>query len=199
MPSVTIAVEGDSDVPVIRKVLTYAGFEVAVVQGRGGKSKIDANLAAYNAAAALQPWLVVRDLDHDASCAPELLAQLAFAPAAWMRFRISVRELESWILADAGAVSRFLRIKRKSVPTDPDSLDDPKLTLLTLAASSPNEAIKADMVQAPGTCAKEGPGYVSRVRELVTKLWSPHVARGRSDSLDRCLQSLESLHEFWED
>jgi hypothetical protein len=200
MATVTIAVEGTSDLAVVRKILTYVGCTVGIVQGRGGKSQLDRNLAGYNRAAQSAPWFVLRDLDHDAPCASALRDELLPVAAAseWMRFRIAVREVESWILADAGAVAKFLRIKRNLIPDDPDDLDDPKLTLIDLARRSPNESIKADMVQAVGSMASEGPAYVSRVNELVTNFWNPHVARGRSDSLYRCIESLNSLAAFEE-
>src|SRR5262249_14693151 len=113
-------------------------------------------------------------------------------------FRIAVREVEGWILADAGSVAKFLRVKRRLVPEDPDELDDPKKTLLTLARRSPNDLIKTDMVRTVGHSVTEGPGYVSRLNELVTTLWTPHIARTRSESLHRCIASLKTLKDFEE-
>jgi hypothetical protein len=194
---VTIAVEGSSDVPIVRRVLQHVGCSIAFIQGRGGKSVIDKNLVGYNNAAKSAPWLVIRDLDHDADCAPELAEELLPGPSEWMRFRIVVREIESWILADAGTVANFLRVKRTLIPNDPDGLEDPKGVLLDLARRSPNTLIKADMVQGAGLSAEEGPAYVSRIKELAS-VWSPHVAMTRSDSLRRCIKSLKTLKEFAE-
>ena len=64
--AVTVAVEGPSDLSILRRVLEYAGCTVHVVHGRGGKNQINANLTGYNNAARFAPWVVLRDLDHDA-------------------------------------------------------------------------------------------------------------------------------------
>jgi len=196
--SVNLAVEGASDVSVLKRILSYVGLAVAGVYGRGGKSQLDKSIAAYNEAAKLRPWVVVRDLDRDAACAPDLVAELLPVPAEWMRFRVAVREIETWILADAGAVSRFLGIRRALVPAAPEILDDPKRALIDLASQSRWESIKADMVRVAGASISEGPAYVSRINEFVTNTWSPHVARHRSDSLRRCIQRLKTLNDFEE-
>ncbi len=190
---VTVAVEGDSDLPVVRRILDFVGCSVHVVHGRAGKHRINANLGGYNNAARFAPWLVLRDLDHDAACATDLVNQLLPVQATWMRFRIAVREIESWVLADPQRVSQYLRIRQGLVPVSPDRLANPKVTLVGLARRSPVAAIKADMVPAAGMSITVGPAYTSRIAEFASGHWRPSVAMKNSDSLRRCV---ERLREF---
>src|SRR5437899_1532862 len=105
MATVTIATEGSTDVGVLRRLLHFTGHEVGPVHGLVGKGGINRNIAGYNNAARFAPWLVVRDLDNDAACPAALVANLLPQPAAFMRFRIAVREIEAWLIADAEALA----------------------------------------------------------------------------------------------
>ena len=48
-------------------------------------------------------------------------------------FRIAVREVEAWLIADREALAGFLKIKIMHVPYKPEELVDPKRVLLELA------------------------------------------------------------------
>lgn len=194
---VTIAVEGPSDVPVVAKILAGAGLTINVIHGRGGKGVIDSSLNGYNRAAAYSPWLVLRDLDSDASCAAELRLSLLGTESKWMRFRIPVRAMEAWLLADTEQISRFLRVKSSLVPPDPDGLSDPKGALVNLARKSPIAALREDMVPAEGMTGRVGRGYVSRVSGFATDRWRPDVAMTRSDSLKRCIRRVQELAKWF--
>ena len=193
---VTVAVEGASDVPVLRKVLEHCGCTIHVVHGRAGKGQIDRNLKGYNNAARYSPWVVLRDLDHDAQCPKALVDRLLPAPAHWMRLRIAVREIESWLLADPERMARFLRLRRRALPGDLDQLADPKQALVNLARQSPISAIRQDMVPAPGTSGSVGPAYVSRITEFAKDHWRPAVAVRNSESLRRSVDRIGTLLEY---
>ena len=195
---ITVAVEGASDLPVVRRILDFAGCSVHVVHGLAGKRHLNRNLHGYNNAARFAPWLVLRDLDHDAQCAAGLVQRLLPAPSKWMRFRVAVREVESWVLADPTSVSRYLRIRQALVPESPDQLLDPKQTLVNLARLSPIAAIRADMVPAVGMSNTVGPAYASRIGELAAHHWKPGVAVENSDSLRRCVDKLKELSTFFD-
>src|SRR5687768_12681237 len=117
---VSIAVEGQSDVAVVERVLAFVGCSIDAIYGRVGKAQIDSSLHGYNNAARFAPWLVLRDLDSDAACPSALARQLLPAPATWMRFRIAVREVESWLLADPDELSEYMRVSRNLIPNNPD-------------------------------------------------------------------------------
>ena len=190
---VTLVVEGTSDLPVARRVAQAAGVEPAVAYSRGGKAAIDIKLAAYNKAAARQAWFVLRDLDHDELCAGTLVGNLLPQPAAGMCFRLAVREVEAWLLADRDRIAAYLGVSPARVPRDPDSLDDPKKTLVDLGRRSRRRDVRHDMVPPDGSTARVGPGYRARVTEFSSSVWRPDVAATASPSLFRCLAALKRL------
>jgi hypothetical protein len=189
-PSVTIAVEGDLDAAVARRLLSDAGFSPGAVYGRTGKSRLDRSVGGYNRAALRAHWLVLRDLDHDASCAPELLDCLLPGPSARMCFRVVVRAIEAWLLADRARIAQWLGLPLDVIPQAPEALVDPKVTLVQLARRSRNRVLREELVPAAGTRAKVGSGYTGRMIEFATDLWQPRVAALDSPSLAGCLRAV---------
>lgn len=189
----SVAVEGISDEAVVRRLCTTTGVEVGAVYVTGGKPKLDARLGGFNHSAQYRPWLVLRDLDTDAGCAPTLRAQLLPHPAPGMHLRIPVTSIEAWLLADRTHIAQFLGISLRAVPTEPDSLMRPKRTLVDLAQRSRKRAIREDLVPREGTARELGPGYTARIIEFATTLWNPEEAAERSDSLARCIRRLKQL------
>lgn len=193
--SVTVVVEGDTDIPIARKVVAAVGLQVAGEPiDCGGKDQLDRNLEGYNAAAGYSPWLVLRDLD-DAECAPTLVRQLLATPSALMCLRVPVRSIEAWVLADDEAVARFLRVSKGKIPSKPDRLARPKQELVNLARRSRKPAIIADMVPAAGMSRSVGPNYTGRLIELGSRYWSVERARENSESLARALAALQRLEK----
>lgn len=181
----TVAVEGDTDVAVAAAILRAEGRDVGRVHVCDGKTRLDERLRGFAAAAVHAPWLVLRDLDHDAECPPRLLQQLRPGGAIGV-VRIAVRAVEAWLLADAAAAAKWLRIPMGRVPTAPERLVDPKRELIKLARASAAEAVRVDMV--PRGTASIGPGYVDQVRRFCSDLWRPEVASKRAPSLAKCLR-----------
>jgi hypothetical protein len=190
-PSVTLAVEGDIDAAVARRILVELGFLPGPIHGRQGKGQLNKALKGYNNAARHAPWLVIRDLDHDAGCAPELLAGLLPEPAEHMCFRIAVRQIEAWLLADRAGIADLLHLPLAVVPENPEDLMDPKATVIQLAQRSRNRRLRGEIVPAVNTSAKVGPGYTARMIEFATGAWSPRTAAGCCPSLASCLNAVE--------
>jgi hypothetical protein len=163
---------------------------MGVVYSKGGKAGLDAKLPGYNLAAQRAPWLVVRDFDMDASCPAKLREILLPAPARHMRFRIAVRAVEAWLLADREALSRYLRLAPHLVPSSPDEDADPKRRLIAIASYSRSKDVREDMVPISGSSAVVGPGYLGRITEFASKHWRPEIAEKSSDSLRRCRKCL---------
>ncbi|MDI7267109.1 MAG: hypothetical protein QME96_03845 [Myxococcota bacterium] len=186
----TVVVEGKTDVPVAARLLEFAGLVVGPVHVSRGKDRLDSRLAGYNAAAQRAEWLVLRDLDHDAECGPELARRLLPRPSAGMRLRIAVREVEAWLMADHAAISAFLGVERRMIPTHTERLDDPKRLLVQIARRSRNRAIRDDMVPAERTSARVGPGYSGRIIDFAQNHWRPRVAARRNPSLAKCIVAL---------
>jgi hypothetical protein len=190
------AVEGISDEAVLRRVVTGRGAVVHRVQVQRGKANLRRALPGYNAAAQGDPWLVLVDLDQDFDCAAALVTDWLPAPSTYMRFRVVVREIEAWLLADRERFTSFFAVPASAVPDQPDELPDPKLTLLAAVTRSRRKAIRVDMLPRPGSGRHVGAAYTSRLIEFASDSdqgWRPDVAADRSPSLSSCLTRLESL------
>ena len=195
--TIAVVVEGDTDLPVVRKLTKDAGLTIAAEIDCGGKHQLDADLSGYNNAAKGSPWFVLRDLNSDAQCAGQFLAARNSTAARWMCFRIAVREMESWVLADAAAISDFLRIPRSAVPTDPDAEDDPTRTIVDLARRSRSRTIEKALVPRAGTSTAVGPLYEAKMIEFTRERWDLDRACQRSRSLARARERLREMAREW--
>lgn len=192
--------EGPIDEAVAIRVLTYIGLPVGIAYGKTGKGDLLRRLPQYNQAARHRPWMALTDLDRDPNCAPPFVQATLPNPAPGMRFRVAVRAVEAWLMADAERLAAFLDIPPNRIPQNPDAEPEPKTTLVNLARHSRKQAIRQDMVPRQGSGSRVGPGYTGRLIEFVNSAdgpWRPDVAAQRSDSLRRCLEALESLR-LWQ-
>jgi hypothetical protein len=196
MTYISGAVEGISDEAVLRRVVNARGGAVHRVQVQRGKANLRRALSGYNAAAQVKPWLVLVDLDQDFGCAAALVTDWLPVPSTYMRFRVVVREIEAWLLADRERFTSFFSVPAAAVPDQPDKLPDPKVTLLAAVTRSRRKAIRVDMLPRPGSGRRVGAAYTSRLIEFASDRdqgWRPDVAANRSPSLSSCLRRLDSL------
>ena len=114
--AITGAVEGDVDEAVVRCLIEHVQGKTLAVYGRNGKSHLQRRLSGYNRAARFSPWIVLVDLDLDAECAPPLPELLATRSIAHMCFRIAVRAIEAWLMADREHFARFLSVNIARIP-----------------------------------------------------------------------------------
>lgn len=191
---VNAAVEGTVDEAVARKLIQHVGAVPGDVYGRKGKAHLKQRISGYIRAASFTPWLVLVDLDRDHDCAPLLKSAWIGGPApAGFCFRVAVREMEAWLLADAEAIASFLGVRPSLIPTNPETLDDPKAALVSIAAKSRRrEILEAIVPHTPGGRAV-GPAYSSRMIEYTLKHWRPEIASRRADSLRRTVENLRRL------
>lgn len=106
-------------------------------------------------------------------------------------FRVAVKEVESWLLADHDAMRQLIGNKGR-LPPDPDTLENPKDYLLKLAKNAHRE-IRKDLVKEDGAASSQGIGYNARLTDVVDNLWSPQRASHRSPSLIKAFQRLDEL------
>lgn len=186
--------EGVVDEVVIRSVLSSRDLEPAHVIITGGKSTLDARIARYNQAARLQPWLVVRDSDHDgAGCAVTLRGQILAAPTApGLCLRLAVRTIEAWLLADQDMFASFFGVARSRVPAQPEQLDRPKDAVVAMCRRSRRKEVRAGMAPPEGRSGV-GPEYTSMVSDFVGGHWRPDAAAPSADSLARALRHIDRL------
>lgn len=187
------AVEGLADEAVVRRLAGHVGLQVGQVHGKNGKDYLRQRIDAYNNAARISPWLVLVDLNREADCPPPLRATWVPVPAPHMCFRVAVRAIESWLLADRERVARFLSVQIPQVAEDPEAIANPKDAMVGLAAKSRRSDIRKDMVPRPGSGRSVGPAYTSRLIEFAGTLWRPEVAARSSESLRRCLVRLQEI------
>ncbi len=196
--SVGLVVEGFTDRAAGEALLRSKGLDVDYrrVIVTNGKSTLDRRLDKYNEAAKRAPWLVLRDADRDAD---DCVVQLRHAllpqanQAAAMCFRLAVRSLDAWLMADQGAFSEFFGVSPSSVPAAPDSLDDPKRELVAACRRSHKALIRKGMTPPSGSVRATGPEYASMVSEYAATAWRPMLAANASPSLARALHDIDRL------
>jgi hypothetical protein len=169
------------------------GGELVRIYGKRGKPDLRQRVGAYNRDAVRSPWIVLVDLDRDADCAPPLRALWLPRPAPMMCFRVAVRAMEAWLLADREQLARFLSVPAARVPLAPEAVPDPKRAVVDLAIHSRRRAIREDMVPRVGSGRPVGPAYASRLIEFVEDHWRPEIAAQSSDSLRRCCERVDEL------
>lgn len=193
---ITAAVEGLVDEVLLKRICDSVGATIGQVYGRYGKPYILKNLNGYNHSAQFRHWVVLIDLDDDGTCVPEVLPQWLPSPSRLMRLRVAVRELEAWLLADTERIAKFLGVAVAEIPSEPDSVADPKRLVVQLARRSRRRAIREDIVPNIGSGQSVGPAYTSRMIEFIQNVesgWRPDVAASNSDSLRRCISSISNL------
>lgn len=140
--------------------------------------------------------IILTDLDA-VKCAPEMIRRWfprqGSKPEAsnGFLFRIAVREVESWLIADQHALASFLSISKTNFSTDPDSLKDPKAYLLGLIKKKGKYKIHRSML--PGRNSRIGPEYNNVLCEFILKHWNPERAVKNSLSLRRALDALKKI------
>ena len=142
------------------------------------------------------PVLVLADLDNPQRCPGDLVRDMTerLSVAPDLHIRLAVPEIESWILADHEGIAQWLEIPISVVPRNPESLADPKRSLVQLAARSRNRNVREAIAPARvlGT-HRVGPRYNEVVSNFVTGYWNPEAARHNAPSLHRAIARIAEL------
>lgn len=156
---------------------------------RGGAGYLYKKMGSWYQMAQYQIMLILTDLDH-AKCPVEYrekwLSQKS-VPANLV-FRIAVREVESWVLADHQGMRELIGNKGV-LPREPDILDDPKQTFLELAKVA-SKNIRDDLIKNVNGHLRPGLGYNFQLTRWIKSSWSPERASERSPSLARARKRL---------
>jgi len=179
-PIIFAAVEGIVDEAVACRLISHAGAVPGDVYGKIGKSFLRRGIKGYNNSAKRALWFVLVDLDHDADCAPPLCSDWLPNKAPGLCFRVAVRAVEAWLLADAERLAKFLGVAPSKMPAD-------------LARGSRRRDIREDMVPRPGSGRPVGPAYASRLIEFASKHWRPDIAGRHADSLKRAIRCIKQI------
>lgn len=192
------AVEGLVDEAVLKRLIHELGAIPGTIFGKNGKTRLMQQVAAYSHAARHTPWVVLMDLDRDADCASTLRNRLLSEPAPALCFRIAVRAIEAWLLADRERFAEFFGIALSKVPRHPEALPDPKRAVVDLARSSRRKEIRQDLVPRQASGRTVGPAYTSHLLAYIQDVqngWRPAIAAEGAQSLQRALRCLERLLE----
>jgi hypothetical protein len=188
--TISAAVEGLMDEAVVRRLIACAGGHPGPVYGKNGKPALRQKINGYNNAAWHAPWVVLVDLDSDADCAPVLRCKWLPAPAPGLCFRVTIRQVEAWLMADAETLATYLGVGRQTIPDQPEALPNAKAEMVNIARRSRRRDIRQDMVPRQGSGRAVGPAYTSRLIEYAERHWRPEVAAQCADSLHRAIDCL---------
>jgi hypothetical protein len=200
-----IAVEDDLSDAVARRLLDHvrrrfqvrARYPLPVLPHLhpepSGFGYLRTNVQAFNNAAGETPHLLLTDLDV-AACAPELIRE-------WIGrnlhpnfvFRVAVREVEAWLLADIQNFADFLRLAPRDIPANIEAIPQPKEEIVRLASLSPDAEVRDNLAPRPGSTATTGRLFTRTLVGYVRDLWDIDVAASNANSLERALGALRSF------
>ncbi|MEO5572803.1 MAG: hypothetical protein ABIT08_07895 [Bacteroidia bacterium] len=168
-------------------------FIIGNSYSEGGFGYIKKNISGFNEAAKGCPFFILTDLDN-MDCPPTLIN-------TWLRepmhenliFRIAVKEVEAWILADIEGFCEYTGISSSHLSDTPEEIIDPKAELIKLIRICRKRKIKEDILPID-QYASIGPNYNARLGEFVINYWSISRAMKRSDSLKRAIEHLSAFN-----
>lgn len=171
-----------------------ADIDVTVLS-RGGYGYLRSRIRNFVHMARRNVVVLLTDLDS-AQCAPTLVAQWlngSISPARLV-FRVAVREVEAWIMADRLGFARFLGISEALVRADVEALPDPKAELLRLARRS-RRALRDDLLPKRGAHSPQGLGYNDVLISFVESSWDRGRAMANSGSLTRACERIAAQRQ----
>lgn len=194
MPIINLLVEGNLDEAVAIKIIEATGHTAGVCYGKRGSGYIARKVQSFNQTARSIYYLTLIDfMDTHLLCPAEVVARWVPHRQPKMLFRVVVRELESWLLADRNNLAIFLNVGVNRIPNNPEKVSDPKREVINLARRSRSKRIYSALVPEIGSTATVGKLYDSEMRIFINKQWDVQSARNNAQSLDKCLRALESL------
>ena len=195
MLEVALATEDELSEVVGQKLVNDAGAGLTVTLRlrRGGFGYLKSKMRNFCELARQMPVLLLTDLDT-AQCPMTLIGDWSRNNVVPDRliFRVAVRQVESWILADRENIANLLKVSLRRLPGNPDKLSDAKRYLLQLAKQAPRR-VREELVAVRGAPASQGLGYNTLLSDFVRSRWNPSRAATRSDSLKRARLRLAEL------
>jgi hypothetical protein len=160
---------------------------------KGGFGYLRSSLSKFCQMAQREHVLLLADLDRQ-PCAPGLIASWAGGQRLpdKLLFRVPVREIEAWLLADRQGMAALMGVSEASLPPEPDALPDPKQALLN-AARNAGRSVRSELIVSRGAIASQGLGYNRVLSEYVSTSWNINRAVERSASLRRAVTRLGAL------
>jgi hypothetical protein len=165
-------------------------------RGLSGYGQLRVNLPAFNKAAETGcPFVVLTDFDVHVRCPGQLLAfwLSGVCPSSNLLFRVAVKEVEAWLLADVTNMADFLAVDAAKIPLPIETIPDPKVEIVELARGSRSPEIVADLVPRAGSTAEVGRYFERSLMGFVRDVWDIDKAAHNSPSLLRALRAIDQL------
>lgn len=194
MIDVTLVYEDDLSEAVMIQILNHFQEKFNIYRSFSGHGfgYLKSNIRGFNQASKINPHFMLTDLDMY-ECPVELRNEwIDFPLNKNFIFRIAVREVEAWLLADVENLSLFFSVSQVNFPLNPEIEADPKNTLIQLAKRSRKREIREDVVPINRN-ASIGPNYNGCLSEFVFKHWNIENAVSRSESLSRTIKRLKDF------
>lgn len=190
--SVILAVEDDLSYAVSTKILERFNIEIVGETARKGKSYLQQKTPEFNRGATETCGVfMLTDLDSPNMCPPTLIQSwIRGSLNPWFFFRVAVMEIESWVMADRLAFSRFLSIPIHRIPRNTDNIPNPKEFLVSLARRGRQRTLHQGLVPAPGTIFPIGIRYNELLSDFVNNQWNLERAVAASPSLKRTVNRI---------
>ena len=177
------------------RLVEDTGSDLTVTQRlrRGGFGYLRSRMRSFCEIARRTPVLLLTDLDRG-NCPATLIEDWSRRETIpeQLLFRVAVRQVESWLLADRDGIARLFKVSIRHLPLDPDALPDAKRSLLQLAQRAPR-AVRENLVAESGAAAAQGLGYNAVLSNFVSTRWDPSRAGHLSNSLARARTRLMEL------
>jgi hypothetical protein len=196
---VNLAVEDLLSEAVLRGMLKQSGrpYAVGACFSSRGFGYLKKKLEGFNHASKGTPFLVLTDLDQS-ECAPILIKEwLPYPQEKNLLFRVAVKAVEAWVLADRQAAAGFLSVPETQIPLTPDEIDNPKRFLINLAAKSRKKEVRESIVPPVKSSAAIGPDYNGKLTEFVQGSWRVKEAMKNSPSLKKAFQAILSFSPMY--
>ena len=188
-----IATEDELSEAVVERMVLASGkpWVISVRLRKNGYGYLKTKLNELMKVSNKIPVFLLTDSDRGI-CAPSLIHNWTGGRPLpeQMHFRVAVREIEAWLLADIEGISEFLNIPQSRFPVDPESSLDPKGLLINLIKRYGSRVHKAELLPAPKAKAVIGLGYNAVLSTFVRETWDPCRASTRSSSLARAMHCL---------
>jgi len=194
MAVINYLVEGEIDKAVAIRIINAVGHEAGVGYGKRGKDYIKQKIGKFNLTAKSINYLALVDfMDTDCACPAEVISTWLPHKNKLMYFRVVVREIESWLLADRKTIAKFLSVGIEKIPINPENESDPKQKLVNIARTSRSKSIRSALVPEQNSTAQVGRLYTSEIKRFISDFWELNAARKNSPSLNKCLNRLEEI------
>jgi len=194
MIRICLATEDVLSEAVAEKLLAASGrpFEIAQRLRKDGYGYLKTNLPKFNQVAAnVMPVFLLTDLDT-AKCVADFMQdwRKGLDLSERLLFRVAVREVEAWLLADRRAFADWLSISAELGHVEPERLDDPKRALLRLVDRSKKRELKAMILPGKTSRSPVGLGYNTELTQYVRDHWNPQTAAASAPSLARAINRI---------